>query len=299
VLVRHTSDRHVGQVYVPVVNWILMVCCIGLVIGFRTSSNLAHAYGIAVTLTMAITSQLFMAVARHRWGWAMPKVLAVGLPLLAIDLAFVGAQINKIPHGGWFALAVGLAQFALMTTWFKGRRVVAAELRRGELPVADFVRDRPDPSWERVPGCAVFMFKDPGAVPPALLVNLRHNKILHEQVLLVSVATSDVATLPADVRAVVTPLGLGIHQVELTYGYMDDPDVPGTIGTLTFDGGAIDMSAVTYFLGRETIVRTPKHSLPGWQEQLFVMQNRTAATAARFFRLPSNQVFEVGTTIEL
>ena len=299
VLVRHTSDRHMGQVYVPFVNWILMVSCIGLVIGFRTSGRLANAYGIAVTLTMAITSQLFMAIAHYRWGWSRAKALAVGLPLLAIDLAFVVAQVRKIPHGGWFALAIGLSQFALMTTWFKGRRIVATELKRGKTPIADFVQDLPDQPWQRVHGTAVFMFKDAGAVPPALLVNLRHNKVLHDLVLLVSVITSEIPVQPLDARGSALRVGPGIFRVQLTFGFMEDPNVPDALALLSFDGAPVDTGSISYFLGRETLVRTPKHSMPAWQEQLFVMQNRTAASAARFFNLPASHVFEVGTTIEL
>ena len=299
VLVRHTSASQMGQVYVPVVNWILMIACIGLVVGFQTSSKLAAAYGIAVTLTMAITTQLFMAVATYRWGWSRRKAFAVGLPLLAIDLAFLFAQLVKIPHGGWFALAVGIAQFTLMTTWRKGRREVAAVLRRGETPVQRFVDELPDMRWERVPGTAAFLFKDAGAVPPALLVNLRHNKVLHERVLLVSVATADVASAADDERRRVSRVGPGLHQVELTFGYMDTPDVPAELAKLVIDGEPVDLDQVTYFLGRETVVATPKRTMPAWQERLFVMQNRTAASAARFFRLPSTSVFEVGTTIEL
>jgi KUP system potassium uptake protein len=299
VLVRHTSASQMGQVYVPIVNWILMIACIGLVVGFETSSRLAAAYGIAVTLTMAITTQLFMAVATYRWQWSRLKTFAIGIPLLVIDLAFLSAQLVKIPHGGWFALLVGLAQFVLMTTWRKGRHEVANVLRRGETPVGRFVDALPDVQWQRVPGTAAFLFKDAGAVPPALLVNLRHNRVLHERVLLVSVQTADFASVADAERRAVRRVGPGLHQVVLTFGYMDTPDVPAELAKLAIDGTPIDVDEVTYFLGRETVVATPKRTMPAWQERLFVMQNRTAASAARFFHLPSTKVFEVGTTIEL
>jgi KUP system potassium uptake protein len=299
VLVRHTSASQMGQVYVPVVNWILMVACLGLVLGFQTSSRLAAAYGIAVTLTMFITTQLFMAVATYRWRWSRLKAFAVGVPLLIIDFAFLAAQLVKIPHGGWFALAIGLLQFTMMTTWRKGRQEVASMLRRGETPLASWVDGLPDQDWARVPGTAVFLFKDAGAVPPALLVNLQHNKVLHERVILLAVKTADFANVPADERSELRRVGPGLLQLQLTFGYMDDPDVPSELGRLIIDGEPLDMHDVTYFLGRETVVATPKRTMPSWQERLFVMQNRTAASAARFFHLPSTKVFEVGTTIEL
>ena len=299
VKVLHTSSTQMGQVYVPIVNWILMIACIGLVLGFRTSGKLAAAYGIAVTMTMAITTLLFMAVAFHRWKWSKLKALGIGMPLLLIDLAFVGAQLPKIPSGGWFALVIGVAQFSMMSTWRKGRSEVAKIIKRGETPTSEFVDALPDQSWERVPGTSVFLFKDVGAVPPALLVNLSHNKVLHERVLLLSIETSDVSTVDPAERVAVKRVGPGIHQIVLTFGYMDDPNVPLALSGLKFDGRLIDPKDTTYFLGRETVVATPAGTMPGWQERLFVLQNMTAASAARFFSLPSTAVFEVGTTIEI
>lgn len=296
--VRHTSTTHIGQVYVPAVNWILMIACIGLVIGFRSSGSLAAAYGIAVTTTMAITTVLFMSVAHLRWRWSKVRTLAIGLPLLAIDLAFIGAQLVKIPHGGWFALGVGLLQFTMMTTWRTGRSVVAAELRRGQTPIAEFVRSLEHIEHRRVPGTAVFLFKDAGATPPALIINLRHNKVLHEQVLLVSIETADVSYVHDEDRAQVTPVGPGMWQVVLTFGYYEKPNVPETLARL--DGElALDMSTVSYFLGRESVIPAPKGTMHAWRERLFVLQLRTASSAARFFHLPAERVFEVGTTIEI
>jgi KUP system potassium uptake protein len=299
VAVKHTSSSQIGQVYVPFVNWVLMISCIGLVIGFRTSGNLAVAYGIAVTMTMAITTLLFMSVAARRWGWSRRLVLAIGIPLLLIDLSFVAAQVIKIPHGGWFALFVGLTQFTLMTTWRKGRGIVAAEIRRGETPIDEFVRRLSDRRWQRVPGTAVFLFKDVGAAPPALIENLRHNKVLHDQVVLLSIATSDVSNVPESERVAVTSVGPGIWQVILTYGYRDEPNIPEALIRLDHDKLHIEPEDTTYFLGRETIVSTPRGSMNQWRERLFIMQVRTSASAARFFHLPSDHVFEVGTTIEI
>ncbi len=303
VKVHHTSVGHRGQVYVPVVNWLLMASCIGLVLGFRTSSNLAAAYGIAVTMTMAITTLLFIGVALYRWQWSRARAFGIGLPLLVIDLGFFTAQIAKIPHGGWFALAIGAIQFTLMTTWHTGRQAVSRAMRRGETPVAAFVDTLPDLPWERVPGTSVFLFKEPGAAPPALLENLRHNKVLHETVILLSVTTADLPSVPEERRSTVQKVGPGIWQIGLTFGFMDNPDVPVALAaiatTSTERGLNLDPDELTYFLGRETIVATPRRTMNPLREHLFVMQNRTAASAARFFGLPASRVFEVGTTVEI
>jgi KUP system potassium uptake protein len=298
VAVLHTSASQIGQVYVPIVNWILMFSCIGLVVGFGSSSNLAAAYGIAVTMTMAITTLLLMAVARGRWGWSALKTLVIGVPLLLVDLSFVGAQLVKIPHGGWFAIGVGVAQFTLMTTWRTGRQVVAAEIRRGETPISEFVERLPAIDHQRVPGTAVFLFKDAGATPAALLVNLRHNKVVHEQVLLLSIQTAEFSTVPPAERSEVIPVGPGIWQIIFTFGYLDKPNVPEALAAL--DGDLrVDCDDVSYFLGRETVVSTPQGAMNVWRERLFVLQLRTAASAARFFDLPAERVFEVGTTVEI
>lgn len=297
--VLHTSKDQMGQVYVPIVNWILMVACIGLVLGFRTSSNLAAAYGLAVTMTMAITTLLFIRVAQLKWGWSRAKVLSIGLPLLAIDLAFVFAQIPKIPKGGWFALAVGVAQLTLMTTWRRGRQIVAAQIKRGELPIRDFVESLPERDWQRVSGTAVYLFKDEGATPPSLLRNLEHNKALHERLVLLSVVTEASPSVDPDKRAQVRKLGPGIWQVVLSFGFMELPNVPDALSLVNDAGLTLDGTNATYFLGRETVLATPEKFMNPLREQIFVMQNRTAASAARFFNLPSNQVFEVGTTIEI
>ncbi|MEZ5215367.1 MAG: KUP/HAK/KT family potassium transporter [Ilumatobacteraceae bacterium] len=298
----HTSDSHIGQVYVPVVNWILMVACIGLVVGFQTSARLAAAYGIAVTMTMVITTLLYMGVAIHLWNWNKAKVFAIGLPLLVIDIGFFVAQVIKIPHGGWFALLVGIAQFTMMTTWRRGRTIVAKEIQRAEIPIDSFVESLPDnETWQRVPGTAVFLFKDAGAAPPALLENMRHNKVLHDTVLLLSVNTTDHPYMPPAERAHVERCGPSIWQVVLTFGFMDEPDVPAAIAALAESRPEmkITLGDVTYFLGRETVLATPVRNMHPLREQIFVFQNRTAASAARFFRLPSKAVYEVGTTIEI
>ncbi len=293
----HTSDKHIGQVYVPLVNWMLMIGCVGLVLTFRTSSNLASAYGIAVTTTMLITTLIFYRFVRDRWRWSAGKALAILIPFLIVDLAFLGANIPKIPSGGWFPLLVGLGLVIQMTTWRKGRQLVASRIRRGERPMREVVDEALEAHVARVPGIAVYLFKDEGAAPPALMSNLRHNRVLHELVLLVSVHVTDVPRVPDERRSSVMDLSDGIYLVRVDYGFMDEPDLPAALGALL--EVEVDVDHVTYFLGRESVTAGKVPGMHPWREELFVLLNRGAANASRFFKLPSNQVFEVGTHVEI
>ncbi len=293
----HTSEKHIGQVYVPLVNWLLMLGCVGLVIAFQTSSNLASAYGIAVTTTMLITTLIFYRFVRDKWHWSIGRSLLVLTPFLIVDSAFLGANIPKIPTGGWFPLLVGFGLVIQMTTWRKGRQLVAARIRRGERPMREVVAEALDAHVARVPGLAVYMFKDEGAAPPALMSNLKHNRILHDHVLLVSVHTEDVPRLDDATRAVITDLGEGIQQVRFNYGFMEDPDIPAALAA--HPEIDVDVSTATYFLGRESVAAGKAPGMHPWREELFVLLNRGAANASRFFRLPADQVFEVGTHVEI
>jgi len=293
----HTSERHIGQVYVPLVNWLLMIGCVGLVLVFRTSTALAAAYGIAVTTTMLITTLIFYRFTRDRWHWSTFKALVVLIPFLIVDLAFLSANIPKIPHGGWFPLLVGFGLVIQMTTWRKGRQLVAARIRRGERPMREVVEEAIARRVVRVEGVAVYMFKDEGAAPPALVSNLRHNHVLHETVLLVSVHTADIPRVDDGNRATITDLGNGIELVRFNYGFMEDPDIPSAMATLDLNG--IDVSEVSYFLGRESVTAGKVPGMHPLREELFVLLNRGAASASRFFRLPAEQVFEVGSHVEI
>ena len=293
----HTSERHIGQVYVPLVNWLLMVGCVGLVIAFRTSSNLAAAYGIAVTTTMLITTLIFYRFVRDKWRWSTLKALLVLLPFFIVDSAFLAANVPKIPHGGWFPLLVGIGLVVQMTTWRKGRQLVAARIRRGERPMQEVVDEAIEAHVARVPGVAVYLFKDEGAAPPALVSNLRHNHVLHDKVLLVSVHTEDVPRV-------------GDERARQDQGSRRG-DLAGAV-RLRLHGGArhparalADCRAsrpttqVTYFLGRESVSTGKAPGMHPWREELFVLLNRGAANASRFFKLPPEQVFEVGTHVEI
>ncbi len=299
VKIVHTSPHHIGQIYVPIVNWLLMIGCVGLVIGFKSSSNLASAYGIAVTMTMLITTLLFFRVARDRWEWSLGRALAVCIPLLIVDIAFLSANVPKIVSGGWFPLVVGLLLVTLMTTWRQGRQLVAERIHRGERPIESVVHEAQADDVERVPGIAVYMFKDAGAAPPALLANLKHNHVLHQLTLMVSVQTSEVPRVPPEERARLRKVGSGIQQVDLSFGYLDEPNVPEALALLDIPGQLFDPESVTYFIGRETVSATKAPGMHPAREQLFVALNRSASSASRFFCLPAGRVFEVGTLVEI
>ncbi|CAA9214914.1 MAG: Kup system potassium uptake protein [uncultured Acidimicrobiales bacterium] len=296
VKVRHTSGAHRGQVYVPLVNWALMIGCVGLVLGFRTSSNLAAAYGIAVTTTMVITSVLFAVVARRGWGWSRAKVALVITPLLLVDSAFLAANIPKIPQGGWFPLLVALGLLVQMATWHKGRQLVAARIRRGR-PLGDVLGEVTETT--RVDGTAVFLFRDLGTAPPALVNNLRHNKVLHRSTLIVCVQVVDFPRVDPAERAEVTEVEPGVHQVLLRFGFMEEADVPKALQALVDDGCPFDLDDVTYFLARESVLSGEAEGMHPVLERLFGVLNRGADSAARFFNLPSDRVFEVGTQVEI
>jgi KUP system potassium uptake protein len=297
IAIRHTSERQVGQIYVPLVNWVLMIACVGLVLGFQSSSNLAAAYGIAVTLTMAITTLIFFRVLTDRWGWSRAKAFLVCVPMLTIEMGYLGANLVKIPHGGWFALAVGFVLMAQMLTWRRGRTLVAERIKRGERPIQDVLDENSDAS--RVPGTAVFMFKEPGMAPPAMVNNLMHNKVLHRTTLIVSVETADEPRVEPTERARVTRIEPGVFQVQLEFGFMEEPDVPAALADIHQRGYVFDPDDVTYFIGRESIVAGKAPGMNAPQEHLFVLLNRGADSASRFFNLPTDRVFEVGSRIEI
>ena len=297
IRIDHTSHHHSGQIYVPLVNWALMVACVGLVIGFQTSSNLAAAYGIAVTMTMAITTLVFFRVLTDRWHWARWKAFAVCVPMLVVELGFLGANIPKIPHGGWFALGIGALLMVQMSTWRRGRQLVAARIKRGERPINEVLDGHTD--IKKVNGTGVFLFRDLGMAPPALINNLHHNKVLHKTTLIVSVETADEPRIDPAERAEVTKVEPGVFQVLITYGFMEDPDVPAALAALDVRGLTFDPHDVTYFIGRESVVAGKAPGMNPALEHLFVWLNRGADSAVRFFNLPDEQVFEVGSRVEI
>jgi KUP system potassium uptake protein len=296
--VLHTSAHHKGQVYVPLVNWALMIGSVGLVIGFRSSSNLAAAYGIAVTATMVITSLLFFVVARRRWDWPLAKALVVVTPLLLVDSAFLAANVPKIPAGGWFPLLVGLLLLVQMATWRQGRQLVADHLRRGERSAVDVIDH--SPGIATVDGTAIFLFKDPGQAPPALISNLRHNRVRHAETYLLAVEITDAPHVDDADRCTRITYREGLHQVVLRYGYLDEVDVHAQL-TQSGDDDVppVDDGEATYFVGREAVSQGDLEGMHPALEHLYVLLHRGADTATRFFKLPPDRVFEVGTPVEI
>jgi len=298
VTIHHTSHREEGQIYVPEVNWLLMVMCVLCVVLFRSSSALTAAYGIAVTGTMAITSVLFGHVARYRWGWPLGRVLLLTALFLVVDLAFFSANMVKFTAGGWFPLVLATGVFTLMTTWKVGRTLLS-ESTKSTLTIEEFVRSFGRGSTHRVPGVAVFMTSDPIGVPPVLLHHLKHNQVVQERVVLLSVQTEDVPSVSPDERLEYEDLGQGFHRVVAYYGFMETPDVPDILSRLARFGLVISSTQASYYLGRETILPTGKQKMAGWRKRLFIVMMRNAQTATAFFGLPPNRVVEMGAQIQV
>ncbi len=299
--IEHTSESEIGQIYIPEVNWALMVACIGLVIGFGSSSNLASAYGVAVTTTMVITTILFYVLAREKWNWPLWAALGLSALFIVVDLAFWLTNLVKIPSGGWFPLVVAAGVFLLMTTWRSGRRLLASRMKARELPIADFIENVMRHPPMRVPGTAIFMFSDPQGTPRALLHNLKHNKVLHEQVVCLAIRGEDVPHVRTADRVTLVPRRHGFFTLILKYGFMDDVDVEREMAKLHGEQG-LDLKPMTttYFLGRETLVPSDDGSgMAFWRERLFAFMSHNARSPAPFFGLPPNRVVEIGARVEL
>ena len=297
--IEHTSERERGQIYVPQVNWALMLACIALVIGFRDSSSVAAAYGVAVTATMVITTLLLFRVERERWHWPLwASALFTGV-FLAIDLAFFGANIVKIPAGGWVPLVIGAFVFALMSTWKTGRRILAERLTAGTLPIDLFLEDIAANPPHRVPGTAVFMYGNPTGTPPALLHSLKHYKVLHERTVFLAVTTEEVPYVEAEERVEVEELGQGFYRITARYGFMDAPDVPEALALVRVPELDLSPARTSFFLGRETLIPSSEPGMAPWREKLFALMSRNARPATAFFGLPPNRVVELGAQIRL
>ena len=297
--IEHTSHHEIGQVYVPQVNWALMLSTLLIVVGFGSSTALAAAYGIAVTLTMVITAILLQVVATERWGWHPAVAIGVTSLFLVIDLAFFGANALKITHGGWLPLVIGWLLFTLMTTWKTGRKLVAARLTARAIPIEEFLQMVEKTRPARVPGTAVFMTAQPRGTPPALAHNLKYNKVLHEYVVTLMIKTEPVPHVPPERRATVRLLGQGVFDVVVRYGFMEDPNVPEALTAACEHGLEVDTKDVTFFLGRETLIVTKTPGMAPWRERLFVLMARNAVRATSFFRLPPERVVELGVQVEI
>jgi KUP system potassium uptake protein len=296
--VRHTSAIEAGQIYVPLVNWLLLAAVIALVVGFASSSNLAAAYGIAVTGTMIVTTLLSYVVFRRYSRISPVMLVAVAAGFLVIDVAFFSANLLKIVHGGWFPLLIAVLVWYVMSTWIQGRRVLLVRVSADALPI-EHLLDRLDKPPIRVARTAVYMTSNPGTVPRSLLHNLKHNLVLHERVILMKIGAVEEPRLADSQRIAVARLGKGFHTVSVRYGYMEEPDVPAALQACRRFGLAVDPMEVSYFLNRETLVASNKPDLPQWREPLFITLNAIAGDASKFFKMPPGQVVELGTQIEI
>jgi KUP system potassium uptake protein len=294
--IRHTSSEAKGQIYLPLVNWVLMLSCIGLVVGFGSSSNLAAAYGVSITSTMLITTVLFYVIARWKWRWNAAAVGAITFVFLVIDLAFLISNFTKILHGGWFPLLVAGAVFTLMWTWRTGRALLAKRVAESALPLGVFLHDIEEHEPVRVAGTAFFMSGNPGVTPLALLHNLRHNKVIHERVVILNVRSEEIPHIPPSDRLSIDCLALGFWRIALRFGFMDEPDVPRELQRIAGETFTYDPAVSSFFLGRESILARGHSS---WRQSLFAWMARQARDATSFFRLPPGSVVELGTQVEM
>ena len=299
VKITHTSESEEGQIYVPAINWLLLAACVGLVLGFKTSSNLAAAYGLAVTATMAITTILFYRVARTRFGWSTAKTLPLCTLFMVMDLGFLGANLPKIPDGGWVPLVIGGGFLIVLTTWFAGRKITAERIEHRNLQLLDFIENLGDTPILRGPGVGVYLGSNPDIVPQALSSHLRHASVLPAAVVVLAVKVENRPHVFGDERLTYDDLGNGVHRLVHHAGFSDDLDIPLLLAT---DGArltGLDFSAATFVLGRETLRVTDRPGMAKWRERLFVTMLRNATTADVFFKLPPDRTIELGVQVEL
>ncbi len=297
--IEHTSERQIGQIYVPFINWSLFVAVVILVVTFRHSENLAGAYGIAVTLAMLIDSLLIFVVMQRLWSWPTWVCFAITTPLLVIDLGFLASNSLKIPDGGWFPLVIGGVVFTLLTTWKRGRALLMDKLAEDALPLDVFIQSIEVAPPTRVEGTAVFMTSTPDRVPHALLHNLKHNKVLHERVVFLTVVMRDIPYVDPEKRMEVKTLGCDFYQFLAYYGFKEDPDVPELLEESGRRGFAFDMMETSFFVSRETLIPTVSPGMAMWRERLFASMSKNAVKASEFFQIPTNRVVELGTQVEL
>ena len=296
--ITHTSESAAGQIYIPIINWALMTMVILLVLTFRSSSNLAAAYGIAVTGAMLIDSVLISVVLRQMWNWNRYAVAGLLILFFTVDFTYLSANLLKIPAGGWFPLLVGAIAFTFLTTWAKGRQLMISRMNEASLPMEIFIKSAA-PSAARVPGTAVFMTSSASGVPHALLHNLKHNKVLHERVILLTVRIEDVPYVAYEKRLDTKDYGSGFYRVVLRYGFMEEIDVPAALAQLKDIGTQCRMMDTSFFLARQTLLASSRPGMAIWREKLFAWMLRNAESAMEFFKLPTNRVVELGSQVEI
>jgi KUP system potassium uptake protein len=299
--IEHTSERSIGQIYVPFVNWVLFVAVVMLVLGFQTSDNLANAYGIAVAATMVIECLLAMVVARRLWKWSRVSVALVIGSMLVIDALFLASNATKILSGGWFPLVIGASVFTLLITWKRGRTLMFRRLSEQGIPLKPFLEGLAAHPPQHVPGTAIFMTSTPNAVPHALLHNLKHNKVLHDKTVFLTIVVHDVPMVPVEDRVQFERLVNGFYRLEAWYGFKEQPDIDEILNSCRVRYGlAFDVMDTSFFLSRETVI--PTSDTPGmalWRDHVFAWMSRNATRATDFFNIPANRVVELGTHIEI
>jgi KUP system potassium uptake protein len=296
--IMHTSESAAGQIYIPVINWALMIMVLALVLFFKSSSNLAAAYGIAVTGAMTIDTCLLGVVLMSLWQWPSWKAWPLLAAFFIVDFAYLGANLLKVPEGGYFPLLIALGIFTLLTTWSRGRKLMQERMKESAMPVKVFISSAAT-SASRVAGTAVFMTSSPDGVPHALLHNLKHNKVLHERIILLTVKISNSPYVDQDARCKMDDLGQGFHRLVLKYGFMEEADVPAALANVTQCGPAIKMMDTSFFLARQTLLASARPGMAIWREKLFSWMLRNAESAMEFFRLPTNRVVELGSQVEI
>ena len=296
--IQHTSAKAAGQIYIPIVNWTLLILVVLLVLGFGESTRLASAYGISVTGTMFITTCMMAVVLFRVWKWNTVIAGAVIGLFFVVDTAYFASNLTKFVDGGWFPLLVAAIVFIVLTTWATGRQLMRARLAEGALPLAVFIKSTAG-SLHRVRGTSVFMASSAETIPSALLHNIKHNQVLHERVVILTVAIEEVPHVSADKRADVTPVGEGFFRVVLHYGFMDEMDIPADLGRAEACGGPFNMMTTSFFLGRQKLIASKRPGMALWREQLFAWMNKNSESAMEFFRLPTNRVVELGSQLEI
>jgi KUP system potassium uptake protein len=296
--IRHTSQDEAGQIYIPSINWALMIAVILLVLFFQNSSNLASAYGIAVTGAVTIDTLLMAVLLIGVWKWKLWIAIPVVLLFLIVDGAYFAANLMKLPYGGWFPLLIGAIAFTLLTTWARGRALMRENMAEGSIPIEVFAKSAHS-SAARVPGTAIFMSSANQGVPSALLHNIKHNKVLHERVVILTVAIEDVPFVEADERFEVKDLGKGFYRMILHYGFLEETDIPAALKQVKNCGEPFEMMKTSFFLSRQTLIASARPGMALWREKLFAWMLRNAASAMEFFRLPTNRVVELGSQVEI
>lgn len=297
--IRHTSEEHSGQIYMPAVNWALLAGVLALVLLFKSSSNLAHAYGLAVTATMFITALLATVVVRRLWKWNALLVALLMVPLITIDFIFLSANMMKLLEGGWVPVVIALVIMFLMLTWRKGTEILAEKTRRIEVPLVDLLKSFDKRPPHQVAGTAVFLTSDQSYAPASLLHNLKHNKVLHEKNVILTVRTLDQPRVREGERVMIEPINEDFKRLTIAYGFMETPNVPRALGLCRKQGLKFDIMATSFFLGRRSVVASAHRGMPLWQDRLFIFLMRNAANPTDFFRIPPGRVVELGTQVSV